>query len=306
MGNPLLMPILDRKTREPSPLTRISLRRSSYLSGTGAMVGLILAGYALFTARGTSTLFVPPEDVALVNQQPLSRTDFLALLQTLYGVDLKHSTPLQRKTALDGMIREELFVQRGKELDLASSDPDVRSALVNAVEAEIAEDAVTSRPSEAALRKYFDARSAHYSNEGIMTVRDILFSAADQTAVARAVEVFRTAAPVPALVERLHGKLSSRVGDEEFYFAARIHLGDQLFDIARELTDGGVSAPVPAADGIHVLYMLKNIKPVPFTFAEAHDRVLNDYRNDAIARLRTGDESFLWKRANILIAEDLR
>ena len=31
--------------------------------------------------------------------------------------------------------------------------------------------------------------------------------------------------------------------DANFYFAARIHLGDALFAAARDLPDGGVSAP---------------------------------------------------------------
>ena len=71
---------------------RVSTRRSFAFMGCGALLGLLMAGYSLFTARGTSTLIVPPEDVALVNQQPISRSDYLLQLQTLYGVDLPHAT----------------------------------------------------------------------------------------------------------------------------------------------------------------------------------------------------------------------
>src|SRR5271170_8129457 len=131
--------------------------------GGGALVGLVMAGYALFTARGTSTLIVPPEDVALVNQQPIARSDFLLQLQTLYGVDLRHATAAQRRKVLDDMIREELFVQRGKELDVASTDPDVRAAMVNSVELEIAADAVTSQPTETQLRAYYALHRARYA-----------------------------------------------------------------------------------------------------------------------------------------------
>jgi hypothetical protein len=96
------------------------------------------------------------------------------------------------------------------------------------------------------------------------------------------------------------------VAGSEFYFAAKIHLGDALFEAAKDLPDRGVSAPIALADGIHVLVMIKNGKPVPFDFEESKVQVLNDFRNDAIGRLRTEDETFLRKRANILIAEDLR
>ena len=243
----------------------------------GALAGLGLAGYALFTAHGASTLWVPAEDVALVNQQPISRGDFLMLLQTLYGVDLSHATREQRQKVLNDMIREELFVQRGKELDLASSDPEVRSALVNAVELEISENAITAQPSEAALREFYAQHPERYVSEGIMDVRDVV-----------------------------QGHESGKTKGDEFYFAAKLHLGDQLFAIARELPDGGVSSPISLSDGIHVLYMVKNKRPVPFDFAKARPQVLSDYRNQAIEQLKAGDESFLRKRANVRIADDLR
>ena len=257
--------------------TQVSSRRSFVLMTMGALAGLGLAGYALFTAHGASTLWVPAEDVALVNQQPISRGDFLMLLQTLYGVDLTHATREQRQKVLNDMIREELFVQRGKELDLASSDPEVRSALVNAVELEISENAITAQPSEAALREFYAQHPERYVSEGIMDVRDVV-----------------------------QGHESGKTKGDEFYFAAKLHLGDQLFAIARELPDGGVSSPISLSDGIHVLYMVKNKRPVPFDFAKARPQVLSDYRNQAIEQLKAGDESFLRKRANVRIADDLR
>ena len=285
---------------------RASSRRSFVLMGAGALLGLLMAGYSLFTARGTSTLWVPAEDVALVNQQPISRSDYLQQLQTLYGVDLRHATAAQRRKVLDDMIREELFVQRGKELDVASSDPDVRAAMVNSVELEIAADAITARPSEAQLRSYYASHRERYAGEGVMSLRDYVFAPSESTAAAEAAEAFKLNAPTPALLARWHASDSGKVSGEEFYFAAKIHLGERLFDVARNLSDGGVSPPIALADAIHVLYMLKNNKPVHFDFAAARDQVLTDYRNDAIGHLRTGDEAFLRKRANVLVADDMQ
>jgi hypothetical protein len=286
--------------------TQVRLGRSFFLSGLGALIGLGLAGYALFTARGTSTLVVPAEDVALVNQQPISRSDYLGQLQTLYGVDLQHATAAEREKTLDDMIREELFVQRGKELDLASTDPDVRAALVNAVELEIAADAITDQPTEAALRVYYGSHRERYAGEGLMSLHDLVFPANERTAAAQAVEILKTQAPNPALLAQLHAKESGKGGEDVFYFAAKIHLGERLFAEARALPAGGISAPIEMPDGLHVLYMLKNKTPIPFDFATARDQVLNDYRNDSIRRLRAGDETFLRKRANIQIADDMR
>jgi parvulin-like peptidyl-prolyl isomerase len=281
-------------------------RRSFVFMGSGALLGLLMAGYSLFTARGTSTLAVPPEDVALVNQQPISRSDYLLQLQTLYGVDLGKATAAQRRRVLDDMIREELFVQRGKELDVASTDPDVRSAMVNSVEQEIAADALTAQPSEAQLRGYYAARRARYASEGVMNVRDYVFAPSDSKAAAEAAAALRSGASGPAVLAKWGASDSGKTGDDEFYFAAKIHLGDALYDAARDLPDGGVSAPIERADGIHVLHMLKNKKPVPFDYAAARDKVLTDFRNEAIGHLRSGDEGFLRKRANVLIADDVR
>jgi hypothetical protein len=52
--------------------------------------------------------------------------------------------------------------------------------------------------------------------------------------------------------------------------------------------------------------MHKNVKPSLRDFAAARDNVLSDYRNERVRHLTTGDEAFLRKRANILIADDLR
>jgi CRISPR-associated Cas5-like protein len=298
----------DQKAK-PAPWrdpTRISSARSFLLMTLGALIGLFLAGYSLFTARGASTLSVPAEDVALVNQQPISRSDYLILIQTLYGVDFSHATREQRRKVLDDMIREELFVQRGKELDLASSDPEVRSALVNAVELEISEDAITAEPSEAALRDYYATHPDRYVSEGIMNVRDWVFAPGELGEMTAVLDALKSASIPPETLARLHARESGRLKGDEFYFAAKIHLGHQLFAAARDLSDGTASAPIQLNDGVHVLYMVANKRPAAFDFTKARPQVLNDYRNHAIEQLKAGDESFLRKRANVRIADDLR
>jgi PPIC-type PPIASE domain/SurA N-terminal domain len=289
--------------RDPS---QISSARSFVLMAAGVLIGLILAGYSLFTARSASTLIVPAEDVALVNQQPVSRADYLALLQTLYGVDFSHATQDQRRKVLDDMIREELFVQRGKELDVASTDPDVRSALVNAVELEIAENAITSQPSEAALRQFFETHQERYVSEGVMRVRDLVFPTSALGELPHDPQALKRAVTDAQTLAHLNGRDSGKTKGEEFYFAAKIHLGDELFAAARDLGNGEASRPIQLSDGIHVLDMEQNRHPVPFGFTEAHAQVLSDYRNQAVDKLKLSGESFLRKRANVLIADDLR
>jgi hypothetical protein len=136
-----------------------------------------------------------------------------------------------------------------------------------------------------------------------MTVRDLMFPADRASEAATAL---KAGAPANAVLARFGGHDSRRTRDTEFYFAAKIHLGDRDFAMARALPGGGVSTPLAEADGTHLLYVAQNKPPVPMDFTQARDQVLADYRADAIARLRVGDEAFFRKRANILIARDLK
>lgn len=289
-----------QETTSPS----ISVVRSFSLMVFGALVGLMIAGYALFTAKGTTTLFVPADDVALVNQQPITRTDYFALLQASYQVDFQHASVEQRHAVLEDMIREELFVQRGKELDVAETDPDVRTTMVNAVEQMAAADVVTRQPEESVLRTFYREHQDRYSQEGVITLHDLIFPAADMAAQAAA--ALSGGSPPAAVLDRFHGRDSGKVNGEEFYFAAKLHLGDALFDLAKTLPNGGVSAPTQQPDGIHVLHVVRNTPPHTRDFNAVEAAVLNDYRNEQIKRTITQYRVFLAKRATVQIAEDVR
>ncbi|MCI3135182.1 peptidylprolyl isomerase, partial [Phenylobacterium aquaticum] len=113
-------------------------------------------------------------------------------------------------------------------------------------------------------------------------------------------------APVAAVLARFGGRDTARTQGEEFYFAAKIHLGDALFAAAKALGDGAVSAPIAQPDGIHLLVMSSNHRPRPYSYEEARTQVASDRQTDAVARYEAADAKFLHKRANILIAQDMR
>ena len=282
-------------------LQRPSARRSLLLCGAGALIGLAVAGFGLFTAQGTRTASVPAEDAALVNGVPILRADLIQQLGAMNGAGLSNATAAQKRKLLDDMIREELYVQRGIEMGLANDDTDVRTALVAATEAQVAQDAVTTRPAEQELQSWYAEHRDRYASEGTMTLDEFILPHGGGSA-AKAAALRAGASPAS-----LGLKASGRVNDgEEFYFAARIHLGEGLFAVARTVADGAVSNPIPAPDGDHVLRMIRNLRPVPAPYAEVRDRVLRDFLDDKVARLQGGNERFLRKRADIKIARDLQ
>jgi parvulin-like peptidyl-prolyl isomerase len=280
-------------------------RRAFTLLGIAAVMGLLIAGFGLFTSQGTTVDFVPPEDVALVNQQPILQVDFDAQLQTVYGVTPDKATDAQKQKILHDMIREEVYVQRGLELGMPESDPDTRNALVSSVEQQVLADITTDSPKDEKLQAYYDSHRNRYASEGTLALTDLLLPAADTDMEAKAKEAadsLRKGMPANEAIAKFGLKDAKTLSGEEFYFAARIHLGQVLFAAASLMKPGEISQPVKARDGYHILIMVKNVPPVPQTFAQAREQVLTDYKNDAEAHLQANEEKFLVGRANILVA----
>jgi hypothetical protein len=265
------------------------------------VAGLAIAGQGLFSARGTRIAGVPAEDVALVNQSPIVLSDFQAQLRALYDVSPSQATPAQKRAVLDGMIREELYVQRGIELGLQNDFVEVRNALVSSVEAQQDIDANATVPTEQELHDFYQRHLDKYLPEGEMTMTD--YVAPDMASAQRAVLTARSGGDVSMAMTAAGLRSSGATDDgDEFYFAAALHLGQQLFAVAKRLRTGEVSDPVMAGGRVHVLAMRKNQLPVAAVYADARDRVLADYRTDMIARLRAGTDRFLRQRADVQIA----
>jgi PPIC-type PPIASE domain len=323
------MSILNAKNDDgagaPKPITlkgfwnfrTVNPARSLVFLSIGTLIGLGIAGYGLFTAKGTVTHTVPPENVALVNQRPILRTDFIAQAEALYNMPFAETTLEQRMKVLQDMIREELFVQRGLELDFPSNDPDTRAGLVAAVEMQVAANVTAARPSEADLRKFYEENPEKYASEGLMTLHDLLLPKAKAAApdalvmMRKAADELRSGVPF-ATVMKTYGLeeagggrgRGAPPGNEEFYFAQKIHIGEQIFSVALALNDGQVCDPVVADDGIHIVQMVRNVRPVPATFERARGQVLQDFNEAGKKRLEIADERYLRGKAEILVAED--
>jgi PPIC-type PPIASE domain len=294
---------------------RVQPVRSLIFLSLGTLIGLGIAGYGLFTAKGTVTHSVPPEDLALVNQRPILRTDFIAQLEMQYNKPYAEATEAERLGVLDDMIHEELFVQRGLELDFPGNDPDTRSALVAAVDQQVIADVTTHVPSDADLEKYFnDNRSTYYTN-GEMTLHFLVLTGAkmsDSDAVAKvraAAAALRSGATVADVkgkygLEERGGGRGGTPGEEAFYWQEKIYLGDTAYARALALESGEVSDPIPVDGGIAVLQMVKNERPAPLNFDKSRMQVLADYTKAAQNRLEQADERYLRSKADILVATD--
>jgi parvulin-like peptidyl-prolyl isomerase len=282
-------------------VNEVNTTRSLVLCAFGAVIGLVIAGIGLFSARGTATHNVPPEDIALVNQRPVLRSDFVNQLESETGESFEQASRAEKLKVLDEMIREELLVQRGLELDFAETDQMTRNSLAMAMDQQALAEVTTSQPSEQQLREFFDKNPARYASDGILTVRHLVVPTM-QTAH-EVVAALRANTTVEQVIAR-YGLTEPRNDGDEFYFAARIHLGDAVYAAALKLKDGEVSEPIQTGDGIHIVKVIKDKVPVPLSFERARLQVLTDFKNAQQERLMAETMKFLRDRSKILIASD--
>jgi parvulin-like peptidyl-prolyl isomerase len=300
-------------------LSKPHVRRSMVLLALGALLGLAIAGYGLFTAKGTRSRSVPPEDLALVNNRPILRSDFMTQVQTEFATPFAESTPEQRAKVLEDMVAEELQVQRGLEIDLPSFDPDVRTALVAGVQLEISADVMAQQPTDQELRAYYEAHKDHYVGEGVLRMRDLVAKSGAATAgqamasTQQAVTALRAGVPVELAMQRYRLEDSGALmaaghvdTGEIFEFAARAKLAREIYAIVATLQSGQISEPIRQSDGVHVVVMLEHRMPVREDYATAADQVWTDYKNEAQARVREANVRYLRSRADILLSPDAR
>lgn len=296
-----------------------SNRRSFILLGIGALIGLGIAGHGLFTAAGTATRTVPPEYIAVVNQRPIYRSDYVVQLQSTYLVSYSTATAEQKQKTLDDMIDEELMVQRGLEVDLPSYDPSVRSALVAGVELQMFADVLASQPSEEELHAWYDQHRDQYSSIGIMQLRDLVPSprsnedeAAFKQRMQAAITALRAGRNIDSVMQQyqLRDSLHLQQGGkadlgEIFEFAAEAKLPPAVFAATRKLPVGAVSEPIVVeGEGTHIVVMGKRRQSEPLDFATVRSRVWGDIKNVQQEKVRSATLKYLRSKSMILTARE--
>jgi parvulin-like peptidyl-prolyl isomerase len=289
-------------------------RRAILLPALGAVVGLVAAGVTMFRGAPQQTPVVPPGYVALVNQKGILMSDFMSQTATEASTDFAQTTQAERSKVLHEMIDEELLVQRGLALDLPETTTEVRSTLADAVNSQVAQPKLAQPPSEAELRAFYDQHRTRYAAAGSMTVRDLVlhvggYQNADQstaqaeTDAADAAYQLRSGTPVEQVMEHFGLTDSGRVDNgEQLDFAAKLHLGDRLYQVAESLGDGQVSDPVLDTDGVHILVMARRLPPRVADFSLVRSKVYTDYRDALIADTDKDNLEFLRRDAQIVLA----
>jgi hypothetical protein len=294
-------------------------RRSFALLGLGAVLGLVIAGYGLFTASGTVTNTVAPEYIAVVNKRPIYRSDYVIQLQNTFQVTYAEATPEQRKKVLADMIDEELLVQRGLEVDLPSYDPDVRNALVSGVELQMYADVLASQPTDVELMAYYEKHREQYSSLAVLRLRDLVLnveagetSEATQQRAKEAIAALRAGKAADDVMQKykLRDSLHLQQGGkadlgEIFEFAAEANLPADVFKVLKKLKAGEVSEPINVnGEGQHILVVSMRRESQAQDFATVRSRVWTDIKNEQQNKVRNSTISYLRSKSEILTAKE--
>lgn len=297
--------------------SRPSNRRSFILLAVGAIVGLGIAGYGLFTAKGTTTNTVPPEYVAIVNQRPIYRSDFNLQLKGMYDVEPAQATPEQKQQILSDMINEELLVQRGLETDLAAFDQNVRAAMVSGMETDMYASIQAKQPGEAELKAYYDKHLPDYMTTSNYRLRDLVVdSVAGETPAARdrriqeARQALQSGQPVDAVLKRFRLRDSGTLMnngkpdlDPILEVTLESRLKPELLAAVKQLSAGAVSEPLQSAGDTHLVFVLNVHPAVQRSFDEVMEQVQGDFQRAEQQRIWDSTIKYLRSRAVILTAE---
>jgi hypothetical protein len=295
-------------------MAEVHPRRSLALFALGTGLGLAIAAYGLFTAAGTRMSGVPAEDVAVINGRHILRSDFLTQVQIETALPYDQTSKEQRLKVLGEMVDEELLVQRGLEVDLAASDPEIRAAEVAGVQFQVDADVLAQAPSEAELETYYNSHKDKYSAEGIMALRDLVIRPDETVSPEQAMEKAKEAADAfrkgrasddvaASFGLKDSGKLER--GDL-FDFAVRIKLSPALYQAAKNLNAREASTPIKEGMDVHVLLMEKHEAGAARNFANMRDAVLQDYKKEAQTRVESANLNYLKGKADIQLAPEFR
>ena len=198
-------------------------------------------------------------------------------------------------------------------MDLAATDPDVRAALVSGVNLQVDADIIAQQPTQAQLLAYYNQHIDKYSTDGVMKIRDLVMpigalTVEEATAKAqKASDELTHGGAVDAVMAKYALKDSGRIDlDDNFDFAVKAKLGDEIYKASAGLKAGQVSIPVRRPDGIHIVYMVKRIPQVSLDFAKAQDNVWQDFKREAREKVDRANLRYLRRRAEVELAPEFR
>lgn len=277
--------------------------RNQWVLAAGAALGVTLAAYGVTGRSASATNTLPDGAVAVVNGKTIAQADYDRALAAV-AADRRETdlTPAIRQRVLDRLIDEELLVQRGIELDLATRDRRVRADLSAAVI-----DLLATRgsddsqdPTEEQLRAFYEEQGDTFRTSTSVQLAQLFFAVGARSTETQAL------ARAKAAVEQLQ----RGIGIEEISTTADVnplpapagwlpvtklqdYLGPTAAQAVSKMSPGELSDPMRTTSGVLVIRMLdRRLGDLP-----AFDRIRESVRAEYVRRAgERGLRDFLEER----------
>jgi hypothetical protein len=259
-------------------------RRARWLLALGAATGLAIAIGSL--VGGGVERPLGPDAVALVNDTPIRRDDYL---RALGAVATDRRTPLDgadKRRILDRLIDEELLLQRGLTLGLPERDRSVRAPLVAATIDLLAR--ANREPTDAELRTFYDTHREYFADDGRVRVGQVFVRVEgrpESEARARADDALRrlrAGEPLASVRAALGDDEPAPIPDTLLPIEkVREYVGETAARAVADLDAGATSDVVRSSMGFHVLEVSERTEPDVLPFDAIVDRVRAEWRRRA-------------------------
>lgn len=290
------------------PATEYSARTRVALLALGACAGLIMAAAGLVERWSRSPDELPVGAIARVGGKIITQARYRQVLNDLAADKRVPLSAQDRQFVIDRLVDEELLIQRGIELGLADSSPQIRKALAAAVIGQLTAEAEANLPGEQALRRLYESDPEFFTSTARFRLRWLRLPASDDAAQRKAEDAYRQLSNGVALEE-----VSQSTGLEPVPILPdallplskiRDYLGPALAGQVSMLKRGAFSKPIEDNGDMHVLQLLDYRPEVLPPFEEARPVLEAEYLR------RAGDEAlrqyvqWLRLRSEVIVVQE--
>lgn len=242
------------------PATEYTARKRVALLALGACAGLIMAAAGLVERWSTSPDELPVGAIARVGGKIITQERYRQVLNDLAADKRTPLSAQDRQFVLDRLVDEELLIQRGIELGLADSSPQIRKALVAAVIGHLTAEAQASLPGEQALRRLYESDPEFFTSTARFRLRWLRLPASDDAAQRKAEDAYRQLSNGVALeeVSQSTGLEAVPILPDALLPLSKIrdYLGPALAGQVSIIKRGAFSKPIEDNGDMHILQLL--------------------------------------------------
>ena len=290
------------------PATEYSARTRVALLALGACAGLIMAAAGLVERWSRSPDELPVGAIARVGGKIITQARYRQVLNDLAADKRVPLSAQDRQFVIDRLVDEELLIQRGIELGLADSSPQIRKALAAAVIGQLTAEAEASLPDEQALRRLYESDPEFFTSTARFRLRWLRLPASDDAAQRKAEDAYRQLSNGVALeeVSQSTGLEAVPILPDALLPLSKIrdYLGPALTGQVSMLKRGAFSKPIEDNGDMHVLQLLDYRPEVLPPFEKARPVLEAEFLR------RAGDEAlrqylqWLRLRSEVIVARE--